>query len=103
MQRDPEIEQLLNTARAVGIDAFHGEPATRENLERMGEYMAEMVRLQAALGQWSKWSVAGADAFANLTCKLTLQPMRTPPILVEWDFKRTQLSFLETISGGLVS
>lgn len=99
MNRDPEIEALLNAARVAAITELEGLPATRDLLELAGARCRDHVLVQADLGLWRKWSITTSAELAPMACRFELAPpslVQTHPIRVVWDFKHTPLWFLET-------
>lgn len=99
MERDSEIEALLNAARDKAIRDVDGMPATREILELAGAVARDALLLQAELGLWRKWSISSGQELAAVKCTFELVPptlIPGPPIRVRWNFTHTPLWFLET-------
>lgn len=99
MERDPEIEALLNAARVAAINELEGLPATRDLLELAGARARDHVLVQADLGLWRRWSITSGQEIANMKCTFELTPpslVETHPIRVRWSFLHTPLWFLET-------
>lgn len=98
MERDPEIEALLNAARVAAINDVEGMPATRAILELAGARARDHVLVQADLGMWRKWSITSGQDIKDMKCTFELAPslVQAHPIRAVWDFKHTPLWFLET-------
>lgn len=105
MERDPEIEALLNAARVAAINDVEGMPATRAILELAGARARDHVLVQADLGMWRKWSITSGQDIKDMKCTFELRAAglvaatagaSREPIVVRWDFKHTPLWFLET-------
>lgn len=101
MNREPEIEKLLNDARNAAIEAYSGQPATLSVLAAMGAHAREAVLVQADFGLWRPWTVESRADLIGLRCNFklslpTLVGQGEAPIALLWDFKTTLLRFLET-------
>lgn len=102
MQREPEIENLLNAARDAAVEAHLGEKATERTLKSMANHAKLVVLAQVEAGMWGKWTVVDAREFAELTVEFVIaNPFAcaagAPLIRPRWDFTRTSLRYLETV------
>lgn len=102
MNREPEIEALLNAARDAAIHAYEGQRATKENLNGMAHVALGVVFAQVDALMWSKWAMTSATELAKLKCTVRLRaPSLTGislrPIEIVWDFLETPLRHLQTI------
>ena len=100
MERDPEIEELLDMAKKAGVNAVEGKPATKANLDTLAYVARQTVIAQAACGMWRKWCIADPAELGELRCTAEIVQDLTggPPVRLRWDFSRTLLRYLEVRS-----
>lgn len=106
MQREPEIENLLNAAVDAAVDAHLGLKAEKRTFDSMASHAKIVVLAQVEAGMWAKWTVVDARDFADLRVEFSLNNTLTGvrcgadrPVRVRWDFSRTHLRYLETACG----
>lgn len=99
--RDRGVEDLLNAAVRAAHAAFSDAKLTASTLEAMASHALGVVRAQAEAGMWAAWTVVDSRALQGLT--MTFEVRRAPALLgggttlvPRWDFKDTQLRYLET-------
>ena len=95
---DAEITALIQAARVAAVADVGEIPATPENLSRLAGLVRLHVLMQVIDGQWSRWEVTLDQMLAlRVTARLN-KSGAGPEILIEEDFSRTRLKFLQVTS-----
>lgn len=101
MNREPEIETLLNAARDVAIHTLEGLKATPDNLKHMAAIALHTVLAQAEAGMWATWAITTAHELRALKCTVRLRApslvgISQRPIEIVWNWLDTPLRHLQT-------
>lgn len=102
MRKNAGVTALVNLARIRAAEELGVLEATRENLDKLATEVRRQIIMQAIAGMWTEFKVKTGDELEGLrvAARRGRRLMGEPPIVLEYDFKKTVLPTLIVRTEG---